>query len=68
MIVVDKRGENRGIDAVEDEGQWTDTDNDYQPAAANVTGEESDSKEVKIIHLSASVHLLLSVSLKMHHV
>lgn len=35
--VADKRGEKRGIDVVEGEGQASSTDNIYQPAAANVT-------------------------------
>lgn len=38
--MVDKRGEKPGTDAVEGEGQVSNTDNVYQPAAANISGEQ----------------------------
>lgn len=34
----------RGIDAVEAEGQASNTDNVYQPAAANVRGKQLNAK------------------------
>lgn len=39
------------INAVEDEGQPSNTDYIYQTGAATVIGEASCNKEVKIIHL-----------------
>lgn len=41
----------RGIEMLEGEEQATITDYWYIPAAANVRGEASGSKEVKIINL-----------------
>lgn len=47
--MVNKWREKLGIDAVEGEQQSTNTDNIYQPGAANVTGVVSGSQEVKMI-------------------
>lgn len=51
--VVDKQcGKKKSrINAVEDEGQPSNTDYIYQTGAATVIGEASCNKEVKIIHL-----------------
>lgn len=47
--VVDKHSEKRGIDALEDEGQASNTDIVYQIATANTTGQAIKCYAIKAV-------------------